>query len=194
MGLEIELDKFLKIKTNGRDDSVSNFINYPYEPTPYVVLQVLANSGHLCKRDKVIDFGCGKGRVDFYLAYSIKTKMIGVENSERLYNSALENHKRALSANRVEFVNSCASQYKIPTDVTGAYFFNPFSVEILKEVVENIKQSLSENKREFKMFFYYPSKEYLEYLNENLELVENLECFDLFKEYDAREYIAVFKF
>ena len=60
--LEVELDKLLKIKTNGRDDSNSNFINYPYEPTPYSVLQILANSGFLSKRDKIVDFGCQAGR------------------------------------------------------------------------------------------------------------------------------------
>ena len=47
MELEVELDKFLKIKTNGRDDSNSNFTNYPYEATPYKVLQNLGNSGYI---------------------------------------------------------------------------------------------------------------------------------------------------
>lgn len=65
MDLEVELDKLLKIKTNGRDDTNSNHINYPYEATPYSVLQVLANSGYIRKKDKIIDFGCGKGRVSF---------------------------------------------------------------------------------------------------------------------------------
>ena len=29
MDLEIELDKLLKIRTSGRDDSQSNYINFP---------------------------------------------------------------------------------------------------------------------------------------------------------------------
>ena len=58
MDLEVELDHYLKIKTNGRDDSQSNFINYPYEATPYCILQALANSGLITKRDTIIDFGC----------------------------------------------------------------------------------------------------------------------------------------
>ena len=44
MSLEIELDKLLKIKTSGRDDSHSNLINFPYEATPYLVLQALSNT------------------------------------------------------------------------------------------------------------------------------------------------------
>ena len=195
MSLEIELDKHLKIKTNGRDDSNSNFTNYPYEATPYVVLQTLANSGYIKKGDKIIDYGCGKGRVSFYLAYSNKCNMIGVEYDERLYNSALENKKRAISSNRVEFVYSNACDYKVDSDIVGAYFFNPFSIQVLKEVLKNIKDSKKENEREIKLFFYYPSKEYLNLLDEDLEInhIEDIDCMDLFNTNDKREILAVYK-
>ena len=194
MDLEVELDRFLKIKTNGRDDSNSNFINYPYEATPYIVLQALANSEHICKRDKMIDYGCGKGRVSFYLAYSRKVRMIGVEYDERLYNSALENKSKCISSNRVEFVYENASEYIVEDDTTGAYFFNPFNVDILKDVINNIKNSLLISKREFKLFFYYPSKEYLEFLNNQNDIIfiEDIECYDLFSEYDSREVIKIY--
>ena len=141
LDLEVELDRFLKIKTNGRDDSNSNFINFPYEATPYSVLQVLANSGYITKKDKIIDYGSGKGRVSFYLAFATKAKMIGVEYDERLYNSSLVNHKNCISSNRVEFVYSNASDYDIQEDITGLYFFNPFNVDILKDVISNLEKS-----------------------------------------------------
>lgn len=196
MDLEIELDKFLKIKTTGRDDSHSNFKNYPYEATSYYVLEALANSGYIKKGDKIIDYGCGKGRVDFYLSYYTKANMIGVEYDLRLYNTALENHKKSISSNRVEFVNSCASKYEVDIDVTGAYFFNPFSVEILKEVINNLRKSKEIKNREIKLFFYYPSKEYLNYINSNEDIIhiEDIDCRDSFKNYDFKEYIAVYKF
>jgi hypothetical protein len=38
MYLEVELDKFLKIKTNRRDDSNSDFTNFSNQTTPYTVL------------------------------------------------------------------------------------------------------------------------------------------------------------
>lgn len=195
MGLEIELDKFLKIKTNGRDDSNSNFINYPYEPTPYCVLQALSNSGYINKRDVIIDYGSGKGRVDFFLAYSNKAKMIGVEYDERLYNRALDNHKSAISSNRVSFVNICASLYKIREDVTCAYFFNPFSIEILKSVIDNMKELKRDTNKEIKLFFYYPSKEYINFLEEDemIIFVDKIDCRSLFEENDEREYIAIYK-
>ena len=194
MDLEVELDRFLKIKTNGRDDSNSNFINYPYEATPYVVLQELSNSGYITKKDKIIDYGCGKGRVSFYLSYSIKAKMIGVEYDLRLFNSALENKKKALSSNRVEFFNMNAKDFKIDSFVTGAYFFNPFSTKILKDVLNNIRESLNENPREFKLFFYYISKEYKDFLTEQKDIIykDDLSLVDKFPNNDQRECISIY--
>ena len=42
-----EWDKFLGIKTTGRDDSISDLTRYPYEPTDYRVLEMLANTGYI---------------------------------------------------------------------------------------------------------------------------------------------------
>jgi hypothetical protein len=39
--LEQEYDKILNIKTSGRDDSLSDLTNFPYEATPYLVLERL---------------------------------------------------------------------------------------------------------------------------------------------------------
>jgi len=36
-------DKLLQIHTMGRDDSRSDLYRYPYEPTPYCVLERMAN-------------------------------------------------------------------------------------------------------------------------------------------------------
>ena len=72
---DIAWDKLLKIKTTGRDDSRSDQYRYPYEPTPYSVLERLANSGLLRKGDVILDYGCGKGRVDFYLSYQTKANV-----------------------------------------------------------------------------------------------------------------------
>lgn len=195
MSLESDLEKVLKIKTTGRDDTNSDLTNYPYEATSYEVLRELAYSGYITKIDKLIDFGCGKGRVDFHLSYFTKAKMIGIEYDARLYNRALDNQKTSISSNRVEFVNCCASNYSIGIDVTGAYFFNPFSIHILKQVLENIKVSLNNSNREFKLFFYYPSDEYLNLLDydSQIEHIEDIECMNLFKHDDKRERIAIYK-
>lgn len=195
MESEIQLDKILKIKTTGRDDTNSNYQNFPYEPTPYSVLQSLINTGYITKKDKIIDYGCGKGRVSFYLAYCTKAKTIGIEYDDRLYSQAIDNHKKCLISNKVEFVHTCASIYEVPDDITGAYFFNPFSVTILMEVIKNIRKSKTKNNRDLLLFFYYPSKEYLSFLDrcDDVIHIEDINCMDHFKTYDKKEYISIYK-
>lgn len=90
---EEQWDKLLRIHTTGRDDSKADQFRYPYEPTPYSVLQRLANEGLIRKGDTLIDYGCGKGRVDFFLSYQTKCHTIGVEYDERLYEKAVETRR-----------------------------------------------------------------------------------------------------
>ncbi len=195
MTTEETWDKLLKIKTSGRDDSKSNQYNYPYEPTPYSVLERLANSGWIRKKDVVLDYGCGKGRVEFFLAYQTKAKVIGVEYDERIYKAAQTNKESAASAGRVDFVMADARHFEVPAEVNRVYFFNPFSVEILKKTVARIKDSYYENPREILLFFYYPSEEYIAYLMtvDEMEFFDEIDCRDLFEGEEQRERIMVWK-
>ena len=194
MNNENTWDKLLQIKTTGRDDSNSDQYRYPYEPTPYSVLERLANSGFICKRDVVIDYGCGKGRVDFFLSYQTKANTIGIEYDERIYKSALENQNTAVSREKSQFVLVGAEAYEVPLEVNKFYFFNPFSVEILHKVMARIRESYYENPREILFFFYYPSDEYISYLMtvDDLEFYDEIACGDLFAGNDLRERIMIF--
>lgn len=71
-------DKLLHIRTSGRDDSHSDQYRYPYEPTPYTVLQRLADSGYIRKHNLLLDYGCGKGRVDFFLSWRPDVSLSGL--------------------------------------------------------------------------------------------------------------------
>ena len=44
---EQQWDKKLKINTIGRDDSHADDFHFPYEPTPYSVLERLAESAYI---------------------------------------------------------------------------------------------------------------------------------------------------
>ena len=66
---EKQWDKLLKIKTTGRDDSRSDAYHYPYEPTPYEVLERIAATGYIGKTNTLVDYGGGKGRVDHALRH-----------------------------------------------------------------------------------------------------------------------------
>ena len=187
-------DKLLQIKTSGRDDSNSDQYHYPYEPTPYGVLERLANSGLIRKKDMLLDYGCGKGRVDFFLSYQTKAKSIGIEYDERIYRTALNNSSTAVSRTRTEIVLARAESYKVPLEVNRCYFFNPFSVELLRKVMARILESYYEQPREILMFFYYPSEEYISYLMtiDELEFSDEIPCEDLFGGSNPRERIMIF--
>ena len=81
---EEKWDRLLRIRTTGRDDSHADQYRYPYEPTPYSVLERLAQSGRIRKKQVLLDYGCGKGRVDFFLAYQAGCRSIGIEYDDRM--------------------------------------------------------------------------------------------------------------
>lgn len=187
-------DTLLQIQTAGRDETRADAYHHPYEPTPYSVLERLANSGLVGKADVVLDYGCGKGRVGFFLSYRTKATTIGIEYDDRIYGSALENQKAAVSRAKARFVWTRAEEYKVPPDVNRCYFFNPFSVEIFRKVMARIIESYYAHPRELFLFFYYPSDEYISYLMtvDELEFYDEIECDDLFAG-DARERIMIFQ-
>ena len=192
---EIQWDKLLKIKTTGRDDSHSDQFSYPYEPTPYSVLERLANSGLISKKNVLLDYGTGKGRVCFFLSYQMRCKSTGIEYDERIFNSAEANARQAVSGKRVSFEIICAEKYAVPTDIDRCYFFNPFSVEILRKVLAKIYESYYENPREILLMFYYPSEEYVSCLmtEEQLMFYDEIDVEDLFEGKNGRERILVFE-
>ena len=191
---EYTWDKLLKIKTTGRDDSNSDQYRFPYEPTPYSVLERLANSGLIRKKDTVLDYGCGKGRVDFFLSYQTKAHTIGIEYDARIYHRLLENQETSLVKAKTEFLLARAEEYEVPAKVNRCYFFNPFSVELLRKVMARILDSYYAEPRELLLFFYYPSEEYLSYLMtvDELEFYDEIDCSDLFETNDPREQIMIF--
>lgn len=192
---EQKWDKLLQIHTTGRDDSNSDQYRYPYEPTPYTVLERFANSGLLCRENTLLDYGCGKGRADFFLSYQTRCHTIGVEYNERIYEKAVENREQGGAAGRTEFVLADAVQFSVPAEVDRIYFFNPFSIEILKKVLARVLESYYENPRELFLFFYYPSDEYISYLMTVDELIfsDEIDCKDLFPGENKRERIVVFE-
>ncbi len=191
----LQWDKLLRIKTTGRDDSMADQYRYPYEPTPYSVLERLAGSGYISKRNVLLDYGCGKGRVDFYLSYQTRCRTMGIEYDPRMYERALSNQQTAVSGRRASFVLANAEQYPVPAEVDRCYFFNPFSVEILQKVMARILDSYYENPRNIQLYFYYPSDEYVAYLmtQELLMFVDEIDCGDLFEGKDPREKILIFE-
>lgn len=192
---ELQWDKLLRIRTSGRDDSHSDQYHYPYEPTPYSVLERLGNSGYIGKKNTLLDYGAGKGRVGFFLAYQTRCRCIGLEYDERIYRAAVANKEKAVSSMRVDHIHTRAEEYEIPPGVDRLYFFNPFSVEILQKVIGKVRSSWYEAPRELLLFFYYPSDEYISWLMtvEEMQFTDEIDCRDLFEGENKRERILIFE-
>ena len=191
---EQQWDKKLKINTIGRDDFHADNYHYPYEPTPYFVLERLVESGYISRENVLVDYGCGKGRVGFFLSSEVGCRSTGVEYDERIYAQAIENQKKYVGKQKVEFVCESAEEFEV-RDADYFYFFNPFSVEVLHSVIGQILESYYESPRQMQLFFYYPVDEYLAYLMTEPELmfVDEVECQDLFEGNNPRERIVIFE-
>ena len=192
---DVKWVRLLKRRTAGRDDSRADLYHYPYEPTPYCVLERLAGSGLITKKNRLVDYGCGKGRVDFFMSCQTRCRSVGVEYDERIFHQALKNRETAVSGGRTEFVCGSAEMYQPPEDADRFYFFNPFAVEAFRKVLGKIKHSFYENPREILLFFYYPSDEYRTFLMtaEELSLRDEIDCRNLFAGNDRRESVLIFE-
>ena len=167
--------------------------NYPYEPTPYSVLVRLAESGYITRENKLVDYGCGKGRVSIFLASRVRCLAIGIDYNEDLIRTAQENLIRS-RAKGITFLHAAAEQYEL-TDEDSFFFFNPFSEVVLKRVIDQILWSWYENPRKMQLFFYYPTDEDVALLTGTQELMftDEIDCSDLFDGEQKRERILVFE-
>ena len=177
---EKEMDRLLHIKTEGTLELMNQSVHYNrYEATPYEALKELFHH-YGPTEGRIVDIGCGKGRLSFYAHHHFQLASIGIEMSGKLYQDALENlqsyDKSGKKTNGlITFERGLAQDYEIDSRDQVFYFFNPFSVQIFMKVVENILQSVDRQKRAIDLILYYPTAEYIQFL-------EMRTTFDLFKE------------
>lgn len=102
-------------------------------------------------------------------------------------------NRAAYGKSGVTFVCAHAEDYEVG-DADCFYFFNPFSVEILQSVMGKIWKAYYEKPVERKLFFYYPSDDYVSWLmtRRELEFLEEIDCRDLFPGKQERERVLVF--
>ena len=187
-------DTQLKIDTEGLDERLADWHHFRYEPTPYEVLERILDSGLITEKNHVLDMGCGKGRVSFFLAQTIGCRTTGVDFDPNMIESAETNKKNVQHPELIQFVCAKAEEYQM-TDEDCFYFFNPFSEKILRSVMRRILESWHQDYRPMKLFFYYPSHDVLSYLMTLDELIflDEIDCEDLYEEPDVRERVMVFE-
>ncbi|MGG0237957.1 methyltransferase [Bacillus rhizoplanae] len=164
-------DAVLNIKTVGEQKGFYESLHYHrYEPTPYLALEQLFNKYELKSSDRVVDFGCGKGRLNFYIHHFYHASVVGIEMNETFYQEAMENRdsylkKAKKSKDKIHFHCCLAQEYEIDPLDNRFYFFNPFSVQVFMNVVNNILLSVERVEREVELVLYYPSEDYIYFLD-----------------------------
>jgi len=178
---ELLYDDLLGIKTGGFQKGFSDSIHYHrYEPTPYSALEKLFSEYSLSPSDQVVDFGCGKGRLLFYIHHYFQSSVVGIEMNEYLYKETIKNQNRYLkkykkSDSKITFYNCIAENYQIDLLDNRFYFFNPFTIQIFMKIIKNILDSYEEHRREIDVVLYYASEDYMYFL-------DNYTLFELKKE------------
>ncbi|MFD1739797.1 class I SAM-dependent methyltransferase [Bacillus salitolerans] len=174
---EQDYDQLLNIQTAGEQNGFySSYHYHRYEPTPYRALELLFEQYKLTSDDYIVDFGCGKGRLAFYIHYFFHATVKGIEMIEDYYHDALVNLESYFANKKrrdgdVQFYHCFAEEYPIAPLDNRFYFFNPFSIQIFMKTINHILVSIEQIPRTVELILYYVSDEYLFYL-ENCTLFE----------------------
>lgn len=193
-------DAVLHIKTVGEQKEFYKSLHYHrYEPTPYHALETLFAQYDLKSSDRVVDFGCGKGRLNFYIHHFYHASVVGIEMNETFYKEAMENRDRYIKKekkgrDKIHFQCCLAQEYEIDPLDNKFYFFNPFSVQVFMNVINNILFSVEQVEREVELILYYPSEDYIYFLdNQTLfELKEEVRLPGLY-ERNSNERFLVYR-
>lgn len=195
---EQQFDKFLNIETVGFQYGFPKLAKYHrYEPTPYSGLEQLFMHYEMPTGAHFLDIGCGKGRVPIYVHHRFDVAAKGIEMDAKFFAEAEHNKTQYLKRSGkkqspIEFLNMIAENYEIQKQDQVFFFFNPFSVHVFREFVQHILISHAQNPRIIDLILYYPSPDYLNYLQQDLALDYYLNI-KLLHEKNENERIIVFR-
>jgi tRNA1(Val) A37 N6-methylase TrmN6 len=134
--------------------------NFHYQGAGYLVLLDLFKKLPLESRStSFIDYGCGKGRALFCAEYSGFNDLIGVELDEELLKTAeqnLKSYSKKRAGSRFTFIHQNALDFKIPQGAGVFYFFNPFSENVMKKVIDAIKSYHAATKNKIYVVYVNP--------------------------------------
>lgn len=197
---ELQYEELLNIKTDGEELWSEKIKHYhPYQATSYEALEKLFEKYIVNEDDYIVDFGCGKGRLNFYINYFFKANATGVEMDRVYYEQCLINKENYLSKNKrksssITFECCYAQDYIIKDFENKFYFFNPFSVQIFRKIIDNILDSYYKNERKLELILYYPSEDYIYYLENSTPFIlkDEVKLEDLYDS-DSQERFLIYE-
>lgn len=132
-----------------------------YDPSVGIALPLILESLDLdLSRYCFIDFGSGKGGILLRASEFPFSRVIGVEFSEQLVEVALENIAKARSKSRrcssIHVLHKDAREFEYPEQPLILYLFNPFGIEVIRSVFENLFTSLTRSPRHVIIIYNIP--------------------------------------
>jgi len=139
----------------------------PYFPSSYLFLHEALAAGTLdCRNHVFVDYGCGMGRALLFASTLPFKRIVGVELSPSLCQTAMQNLERyyrlcGKTTPEWQVVNADARLFLIPDDATVFYIFNAFDAVIVGEVLDNIVASVHAHPRKCYLIYTNPIHERL---------------------------------
>jgi SAM-dependent methyltransferase len=181
----LEEDEFMDWSVPQDDNHVYNYCRYSW------FSRVIRYAKIVPDRDVFLDYGCGKGRALVLAAEHPFRRIIGVEYSAGLAETARENVRRALpklQCREIEVVTQNAAEYEVPPEVTVVYLFNSFHGEIFRAVLDRLRASLEASPRELRIICTSPIADIESQMDGCPWLVKTVEYLDGLKQmvYEAQ--------
>ena len=100
-------------------------------------------------------------------------------------------HSRA----SIRFEHIFAEGYEIEPKDNRFYFFNPFSIQIFQKVINNILLSVEHNPRSVDVILYYPTMEYIRFMEVNtaFELLKEVRVPELYEQ-NKNERFMIYRY
>jgi hypothetical protein len=153
--LGIRTEEFIRLETG-----INNPDFFRYKPASYTEFRKLMKHVSIQPgKDVFMDYGSGLGRVLILAAMYPFKKVIGLELVERFNRAAARNFEKCrnkLKCTELQLLTAEATSCLPPNEVTIFYFYNPFRYPVLKRVLNNINDTLTENPRRVRLIFRHP--------------------------------------
>jgi len=192
-------ERKLNIATAGNQRGFTDSLHHNrYEPTPYELLDRLFAHYWLSPEDRLVDVGCGKGRLNFYVHHLFGAESVGIEMNPVFYAEAINNKKQYMkkhkdAEHRIGFYNCLAQEYPIAARDNKFYFFNPFSVQVFITFINRVMRSAEEDPRTVEVILFFASQDYTDFLENStiFQLVQEIPLPDFHK--DPRERFLIYR-
>jgi hypothetical protein len=134
-----------------------------YEPAPInVVPDVLRKLRKTYEGFTFVDLGSGRGRAVLQASHFNFQKAVGVEFAEELHRQAVENLRQypkfRQKCEDIEFLRLDVREFEFPSVNTIIFIFDSFKADLLRTVIEKLKQSYLANPRTIYLVYLNPDQ------------------------------------